>query len=231
MIPAEIRTRMEGGVEQLEALLSAAERLDHALRDNERLTQALELWRANDAKAIDARQRAAKFPDLAELLTAISAAAKSIDDRTSTTLKELRLQPPSSLDERLTMLAPQLPIVFRGTLESSGLVWGGVVLASLFGAASVMTTWPWLAAGPIAAGVGGLLWDRARSRAMIVSQQLLIIGARSTRLAAIEYIVVPRSMGAYRCKLEIHNEPFIELPAITPLLDVLREAGVEVRYE
>jgi hypothetical protein len=101
----------------------------------------------------------------------------------------------------------------------------------LFGAASVMSTWPWLAAGPIAAGVGGLLWDRARSRAMVVSQQLLIIGSRQVRLASIEHIVVPRSLGAYRCKLEVYDQPYIELPAITPLLDVLRESGVEVRYE
>lgn len=231
MISADTRTRMEGGVEHLEALLAAVQALDQALRNNQRLTQPMEVWRDNSGRALDARQRATKFPELSELLTTLAAAEQTLGDRVTAGLEELRLDSPAALDEKLKLLAPQLPIVFRGTLESSGLVWGGVVLASLFGAASVMTTWPWLAAGPIAAGVGGLLWDRARSRAMVVSQQLLIIGRRSTRLAQIEHIVVPHTMGAYRCKLEVRDEPYIELPALTPLLDVLREAGVEVRYE
>ncbi len=230
-ITAGVRTRMEGGVERLEALLTAIERLDRALHDNSRLTQALDLWRKNSSLLGDARERAAKFPELTPLLGTVATAEHHLARHVSEALGELQLSRPETLDEALAKLSPHLPIVFRGTLESSGLVFGGVALAALFGAASVLSSWPWLAVAPIAAGVGGLLWDRARARSLVVSQQVLIVGSRSVRLADLEHIVVPRSLGAYRCKLDVHGEPQVELPAITPLLDVLREAGVEVHHE
>jgi hypothetical protein len=230
-ISAEVRTRMEGGVEQLEALLAARERLHDAIHQNIRLTQALSVWRENEARIGDAVQRAQKFAELTPLISALDLAGVRLDAAVTTALKELQLDRSPSLSARLDALAPHLPIIFRGTLDSSSLVWGGVVLASLFGAASVMTTWPWLAAAPIAAGIGGLLWDRARSRSLLVSQRLMIIGPRSVPLSTIRYIVVPRGVGAYRCKLEVEGSSYVDLPVITGLLDTLREAGVEVRYE
>jgi hypothetical protein len=230
-ITADVRTRMEGGVEQLEALVMSVERVDEALRANTPLTQAIEAWRKNATQLGDARARASKFPELAPLLHTLNTAEHALALHVTEALAELRIARPASLGEGLDTLAPHLPIVFRGALESSGLVFGGVALAALFGAASVISSWPWLAVAPIAAGIGGLLWDRARSRALLVSQQVLIVGSRLVRLADIEHIVVPRSMGAYRCKLDIHGGTYVELPAITPLLDILRGAGVEVRFE
>jgi len=230
-IAADVRTRMEGGVEQLEALLFGLDRVDKAIAANVALGESLEAVRRVEAHAGDAAHRAAKFPELQRLLGALTQARAQLDRRLLSLWRELRLDAPATFEQRLAAAEAHLPIIYRGALEGSGLAWAGAVIAAGLAAVTASSQVPWAATLPIAAGLGALLWDRSRARSIVVSQRQLVVGFRSVPLASIREIIVPRVGGAYHCRLAVEEAAPLEVPAITPLLDVLRGAGVEVRFE
>jgi len=230
-VTADVRTRMEGGVEQLEAIVFGLDRVEKALEANEPLGKSLQAIRQLEASTTDVAQRASKFPELKPLLATLAQSRAQLDERLVSLFRELRLESPSTFEQRLAAAEPHLPLIYRGTLESSGLAWAAAVACALLGAMMAVSTAPALAAFPVAAGIGALLWDRAVARAIIVSQQQLVVGSRSVPLKSIREIIVPRVGGAYRCRLTVADAPMLEVPAIMPLLDALRGTGVAVRYE